>query len=71
MGTPTQRHPSRRKGNRRVHQTLTKLQVTVDADGHAARPHQASPTSGTYKGRQVIDVEKRRVRRLRKVKKIS
>ena len=45
--------------------------VHVDQDVNPHLPHHASPVSGMYKGKTVVDVEKRTTRRIRRVKKAS
>lgn len=44
-------------GNRRSHHKLTKPAMTRDSGGLALR-HRVSPVTGTYKGKQVINVGK-------------
>jgi hypothetical protein len=45
--------------------------LRLDADGLPHLPHQINPTTGTYRGRKIVDVEKRSARHARKVKALS
>ena len=59
-------------GNRRSHHALAKPAITRDGEkGGLALRHRVSPITGTYKGKQVLDVEKRTIRREKRVKRIS
>lgn len=50
-------------GNRRAHHRLSKPAISKDSDGNVHLRHRVSPTSGKYKGRQVIDVQKKVLKR--------
>lgn len=53
------RHTKGHTGNRRSHHALGKSAMTLDnQDGKHLR-HRVSPISGTYKGKQVINVTKK------------
>lgn len=53
-------------GNRRSHHKLSKPAATRDAGGLALR-HRVSPITGTYKGKQIIDVSKKTSKKNAKV----
>jgi len=67
MPNPTKRHTRQHKGARRSHHALKPIQVAFDADGNPHLAHHATPLSGKYKGRSVVDVTKR-LKRLTKKK---
>lgn len=71
MGLPTKKRTSRSKKERASHFALKKVQVVYDEEGNPQLPHHANPTTGKYKGRNVVDVAKRIARRARKMKPIS
>ncbi|MGC4105533.1 MAG: 50S ribosomal protein L32 [Thermomicrobiales bacterium] len=58
---PKQRISRARQGNRRRHHFLVAPQL-VDCPncGSKRRSHHVCPTCGTYRGRQVIEIEARR-----------
>jgi ribosomal protein L32 len=66
MSTPTQKTSRSRRGSRRAHHKLGKIQISIDAAGNAHLPHHASPVSGKYKGKAIVDVAKRAVRKSKK-----
>jgi ribosomal protein L32 len=51
--------------NRRSHHKLSKPATTTDGGGLALR-HRVSPVTGTYKGKQIIDVNKKNNKKLAK-----
>ncbi|MGB3330582.1 MAG: 50S ribosomal protein L32 [Thermomicrobiales bacterium] len=58
---PKQRVSRARQGNRRRHHFLVAPQlVTCPNCGATRRSHHVCPTCGTYRGRQVIEIEARR-----------
>lgn len=71
MGTPTGRHTKRSRNSRRSHQALKGIQVVRDADGSPRLPHQANPATGAYKGRAVVNVQKRTTRRAKHLKPVK
>ena len=65
--TVRMRHTKGHRNNRRSHHALDKPAVSME--GEAKVPHlrhRASPISGTYRGRQVIDVVKKQTKRAAK-----
>lgn len=54
-------------GNRRAHIKLEKPALTRDQNGAVALRHRVSPVSGTYKGRQILDVNKKLAKKARKL----
>jgi ribosomal protein L32 len=63
------RSNSSHTGNRRAHIKLSKPAMTRDQGGSLSLRHRVSPISGTYKGRQVIDVNKKLAKKAKKVEK--
>ncbi len=59
------RHTSSHTRNRRSHHALVAPAVTASADGVAMR-HRVSPTTGKYRGRQVVDVERKLAKKIAK-----
>jgi large subunit ribosomal protein L32 len=58
MPNPTRRHSKARTRERRAHDALKTPQYYVDKDtGEAKVPHRIDLKTGTYKGRQIIDVK--------------
>ncbi len=58
---PKQRISRARQGNRRRHIFITPLNLVECSNCRAKkRPHHVCPTCGTYRGRQVIEIEERR-----------
>lgn len=51
------RHTSSHTRNRRSHHALVAPAVTASAVDGVAMRHRVSPTTGKYRGRQVVDVE--------------
>ncbi|MCA9351615.1 50S ribosomal protein L32 [Patescibacteria group bacterium] len=61
------RHTRAHTGNRRSHHALRAN--TIVTDGETKTPHlrhRASLTTGTYRGRQVIDVAKKAIKNAKK-----
>lgn len=64
MSTPVKRHTKAARNSRRSHFALKNAGAVNCADcGAATMPHQACQACGKYKGKKVINVEKREVRR--------
>lgn len=64
MSTPTQRHTKSHRNNRRSHHALKKTGLAKCKKCHQEiLPHRACANCGTYRDRQVINVEKRATRR--------
>jgi large subunit ribosomal protein L32 len=58
MPNPKRRHSKSRTRQRRAHHALDVPQFYLDKDsGEPRRPHRIDDKTGTYKGRQVIDVK--------------
>lgn len=71
MGLPAKQRTSQSRDERRSHHALKKTTTkTCEKCDAPALSHQACKVCGTYKGKQVINVEKRLKRRTRKTKKI-
>ncbi|MBT4942243.1 MAG: 50S ribosomal protein L32 [Candidatus Magasanikbacteria bacterium] len=71
MCTPKGKNTSSSRRTRRSHIKHVPLQIQLDAEGNPHQPHVASPVSGMYKGRVVVDVQKRHARRMRKLKRFA
>lgn len=54
--TVRMRHTRAHTGNRRAHHKLEKPALVKDGDGLHMR-HRVSPTTGMYKGKQVLNVK--------------
>ncbi len=63
MSVPVKRHTKKQTGNRRSHHAL-KAAGTIKCENCETKilPHIACVKCGTYKGKKVIDVEKRALR---------
>ena len=58
MAHPKSRHTRSRRGKRRSHDALsTPPTSTCPQCGEPKRPHNVCPSCGTYKGKDVIEVE--------------
>jgi large subunit ribosomal protein L32 len=58
MPNPKRRHSKSRTRQRRAHDALQVPQYYIDKEtGEPKRPHRVDLKTGTYKGRQVIEVE--------------
>lgn len=58
MPNPKRRHSKSRTRQRRAHDALKTPQYYIDKDsGEAKVPHRIDAKTGTYKGRQIIDVK--------------
>jgi len=58
MGQPKRKHSKMRSRKRRGTNRFKAPGVAVDpTDGTVFRPHRVNPHNGTYRGRQVLDVE--------------
>ncbi|MCU1310683.1 MAG: ribosomal protein [Candidatus Angelobacter sp.] len=61
MPNPKRRHSKARTGKRRAHDFLTAQSLSECPSCHEKKmPHRACPKCGTYKGREVVAVEKGR-----------
>mgnify|MGYP001490987068 CR=1 FL=1 len=60
MPNPKRRHSKSRTRQRRAHDALQVPQFYIDKEtGEAKRPHRIDLNNGTYKGRQIIEVEEK------------
>jgi len=67
MPVPKQKRSRHKRGGRRSHQKITPFALVLCPQCRSLmRPHTACLVCGTYKGVQVIDVEKRKRRKERK-----
>ena len=58
MPNPKRRHSHARTRKRRAHDALKMPQFYIDKDtGEALQPHRLNPTTGQFKGRQIIEVK--------------
>ncbi len=58
MPNPKRRHSKSRTRQRRAHDALKTPQYYIDKDsGEPKVPHRIDSRTGTYKGRQIIDVK--------------
>jgi large subunit ribosomal protein L32 len=58
MAHPKKRHTSSRRGKRRSHDALaTPAASTCPQCGEPKRPHNVCPSCGTYKGKDVLEIE--------------
>ena len=58
MPNPKRRHSKARTRERRAHDALKTPQYYVDKEtGEAKVPHRIDMKTGTYKGRQILDVK--------------
>ncbi|MDR2512318.1 MAG: 50S ribosomal protein L32 [Puniceicoccales bacterium] len=58
MGQPKRKQSKRRSRLRRgANQSLSAPLLAKDKDGAVFQPHRVNPTTGTYRGRQVLKVE--------------
>ena len=71
MSTPVKKTIKRKTGARRSHHALKPILVRYDKDGNPHLPHTATPKTGEYRGKKVVDVAVRAARKLRRNKKNS
>lgn len=48
---------SKAKSFRRAHDSISAINIVVEADGTVRRPHRMNLETGVYKGRQVLKTE--------------
>jgi ribosomal protein L32 len=53
------RHTRSHTRNRRSHHALTAPAISAEKGGALNLRHRASPVSGTYRGRSVVDIDKK------------
>jgi len=59
MAEPKKRATQTRSGNRRSHLALKKTKMSICPQcNEPAAPHNVCKTCGTYKGEQIIEIEK-------------
>lgn len=64
MAVPKKRTSKAKKGMRRSHHGVKLVQLVKDPDtGQPVLPHTANPTTGKYKGREVVDVTRKITRK--------
>lgn len=72
MGLPSKKRTPRSKRERNAHAALKTVQAKkCEACGTLTLPHQACRACGSYKGRKVVNTEKRVERRMKRLKKVS
>ncbi len=60
MPNPKRRHSQKRTATRRAHDSLTGHSLSECPNCHERKmPHRACPKCGTYKGREVVEVEEK------------
>lgn len=65
--TVRMRHTKGHRNNRRSHHALAKPAVGVEGDAKVPHlRHRASAVTGTYRGRQVLDVVKKQTKKVQK-----
>lgn len=58
MPNPKRRHSKSRTRQRRAHDALKLPQYYLDKEtGEPMQPHRLNPTTGMFKGRQILDVD--------------
>lgn len=58
MPNPKRRHSKSRTRQRRAHDALKLPQYFLDKEtGEPMQPHRVNPTTGMFKGRQILDVD--------------
>jgi large subunit ribosomal protein L32 len=57
MGQPKRKNSKQRSHKRRGAHRFAEPQLSKDRDGTLFMPHHVNPTTGMYRGRQVIEVE--------------
>ena len=60
------RTTSSKRNSRRSHHKVANPALSKDSKGTLHQRHRVSPTSGLYKGRQVLDVEKKALKKAQK-----
>ncbi|HMP67177.1 MAG TPA: 50S ribosomal protein L32 [Candidatus Paceibacterota bacterium] len=60
------RHTRSQVGQNRAHKKLSKPSLTRDQNGAISIRHRVSAVTGMYKGRQVIDVNKKLIKKAKK-----
>ncbi|MFH0857611.1 MAG: 50S ribosomal protein L32 [Candidatus Magasanikbacteria bacterium] len=72
MGLPSKKRTNRSKRDRNSHIKLTAKTAGKCANCNAAvLPHQACKACGHYKGKSVVDTQKRTDRLVKRAKKVS
>lgn len=72
MGLPSKKRTPRSRDERRSHDALKKTTTRkCEKCGSPILPHRACIKCGTYRGKTIVNVEKRTTRRTRRNKKIS
>lgn len=64
------RHTRSHTGNRRSHHALAKKDFVLDSEtGQPRLKHYADPTTGTYKGKVVVSIQKKLQKNIDKISK--
>lgn len=72
MGLPSKKRTPRSKRDRNSHAALKTVQAKkCEACGTLTVPHQACRACGNYKGRKVVNTEKRVARSMKRAKRTS
>jgi ribosomal protein L32 len=71
MGLPAKQRTKTSKRDRLSHAALKPLKsIKVTSEGGISMPHLADKKTGMYKGRKVVDTEKRLARRMKRVSRL-
>ena len=62
------RHTRSQTKSRRSHHALTKPALDKDAAGNAYLRHRVNPATGSYRGRQVVDMGAKALKRAKRTK---
>lgn len=72
MGVPSKKRTSRSKKERAAHFALKKTSTKkCEKCGTSTLPHRACVNCGIYRGKQILNTEKRTTRKQRREKKIK
>ena len=57
MAVPKKKTSKAKRNMRRAHDSISAINIVVEADGTVRRPHRMNLETGVYKGRQVVKTE--------------
>ncbi len=57
MAVPKKKTSKAKRNMRRAHDSISAINIVVEADGTVRRPHRLNLETGIYKGRQVLKAE--------------
>ena len=57
MAVPKKKTSKAKRIMRRAHDSISAINIVVEADGTVRRPHRMNLETGVYKGRQVLKTE--------------